>query len=135
MRITQIIASGLTSWGASSYSNGRQQGEAKNLIFLVLDRIFRRLCSWLRALTSCFLISIVEVKVQHRSRDEFLWDMSLIIAHVSLLHHLASRKIPCENISLTKLCKTLASTQVGRLGLPTIYGSLNTLWQGLPFVR
>ena len=58
--------------GASSYSNGCQQGEAKNLIFTVLDRIFRRLCSWLWALTSCFLISIVEVKVQHRGREEFL---------------------------------------------------------------
>ena len=100
----QIIVSGLAS-GPSSYSNGRQQGEAKHLIFTVLDLIFRRLCSW--ALTSCFLISIVEVKVQpspHTYRKKSMVKVP-DYRRCECIHHLASRKNPCENISLTKLFK------------------------------
>ena len=50
MLMSSIIASGLASLGASFNSNGRQLGEAKHLIFTVLDQIFRRPS---RALTSC----------------------------------------------------------------------------------
>ena len=113
-----IIASGLASWGPSGPSSreraltatgvSKERPKIKCLqpVFTVLDWIFRRLCSW--ALTSCFLISIVEVKVQsspHTYREKSIVNVP-DYRRCEYIHHLASRKIPCENISLAKLFKT-----------------------------
>ena len=81
-------------------------GRGQISIFTVLDQIFCRLCAW--ALTSCFLISIVEVKVQQWHRGGrisvvYVLDYRACLTSCECIHHLDSRKIPCENISISKL--------------------------------
>ena len=80
-----------------------KKGQKSNVYSVRLNILW---CSW--ALTSCFLISIVEVKVQsspHTYRKKSIVNVP-DYRRCGCIHHLASRKIPCENISLAKLFKT-----------------------------
>ena len=80
-----------------------RKGQKSNVYSVRLNILW---CSW--ALTSCFLISIVEVKVQsspHTYRKKSIVNVP-DNRRCECIHHLASRKTPCENISLAKLFKT-----------------------------